>query len=200
MFSKARDSLAETKKRRSFKKIAIVAGIATIVLVAVLLLYAMLQIMMMIISQNVVTPHVEVDYKVVGWFYGSTNALSYNYTYLLLNVTIMNKGYSQVNPSSSGFEVSINNRNYQAYFVIPIGLYNGSTYPISFAYTESLPAGIKLRDGGNITGLIAFQFGDPSVIPQPQQIFNKTFTLEYSVTYGESFPYMPARVKIFEVP
>ena len=45
------------------------------------------------------TSYVEVDYQTVGWFYGTGNCmiLGYNYTYLVLNVTITNHGYSQVN-------------------------------------------------------------------------------------------------------
>ena len=66
------------------------------------------------------TPYVEVDYQTVGWFYGAENSpdYGYNYTYLVLNVTITNHGYSQVNiPESSGFSVIINGITYQSYFL-----------------------------------------------------------------------------------
>ena len=50
-------------------------------------------------------PYVEVDYKVVGWFWSKTPkggfVSYYNYTRLVLNVTIINKGYSEV-PFSVG--------------------------------------------------------------------------------------------------
>lgn len=139
------------------------------------------------------TSYVEVDYQTVGWFYGTgLPDANYNYTYLVLNVTITNHGYSQVNAAgSNGLSVVINNNSYQPY---PFDLYWVQTAEpnanitgleiFGFNFSPSLPCPATLLDTGSINGLVIFQFGEPTIYPHPVQILNEPFTLQYSVTYG----------------
>jgi hypothetical protein len=160
----------------------------------------------------VTTPYVEVDYQTVGWFFSTTTPnLEYNYTYLVLNVTITNHGYSQINTIGSyGFSVVINGNKYQALYSTPFpSILNASiinkvydVYQQNYDFDShfyyyfwnplcdpSLPNPATLLDTGNITGLVFFQFGSPTVYPQPAQVLNEPFVLQYSVTYGnENFP------------
>jgi hypothetical protein len=139
--------------------------------------------------------YVEVDYQTVGWFYGASELsdLSYNYTYLVLNVTITNYGYSQVNVMGSiGFSVLINDNNYISLTSTPISLYNGSIssfYGMQsiFSFDSELPNPATLLNTGSVNGIVIFQFGSPTVYPQQPQILNEPFTLQYSVTYGNGF-------------
>jgi len=149
------------------------------------------------------SPFIEVTYETVGWFYGSDseNTGGYNYTYLVLNVTIANDGYSQVNPDQGQFSVAISGNSYSAEGSI-LGLpyiYNYSSQIFGYtAYELGLSdfPSVTLLNGGVISGTIAFQFGNPNDVPQPPQIWNAPFSLTYSVTYGDSIPYLPATVQI----
>ncbi|MGA2681346.1 MAG: AN1-type zinc finger domain-containing protein [Candidatus Bathyarchaeia archaeon] len=143
------------------------------------------------------TSYVEVDYQTVGWFYGTVGNLldsNYNYTYLVLNVTITNHGYSQVNVvGSNGFSVLINGNNYTSLISTPSSLYNGSISSFygmqsSYSFDSELPSQAILLDTGSVTGTITFQFGDPNVYPQQPQILNEPFVLYYLVSYGNSVP------------
>lgn len=148
--------------------------------------------------------YVEVDYKTIGWFYGAINEYEgYNYTYLVLNVTIINRGYSQVNPdSSNGFDVVINNNKYQSqssmlYFETIYGSSGTAGYADSYDFGGSaLPYSATLLNTGNITGIVIFQFGDPSVYPAQPQILNAPFVLQYSITYGNSDALFPTNAKV----
>jgi hypothetical protein len=154
------------------------------------------------------TSYVEVDYQTVGWFYGAGNGVSqgmqnselpdpsYNYTYLVLNVTITNYGYSQVNAiGSDGFSAAINNNTYQPLlYSTSLSIWsalnnvnlsnNGSSSQLSDLLSLSLPNPATLLNTGIINGLVIFQFGNPNIYPQQPQILNEPFTLQYSVTYG----------------
>lgn len=146
------------------------------------------------------SPYVEVDYSTIGWFYSAIDEYSgYNYTYLALNLTITNHGYSQVNPdSSNGFDVVVNSSTFQALFLSPFTMYNSSTINGEGYYfgDSALPYSATLLDTGSITGTVIFQFGDPNVYPAQPQILNEPFVLQYSVTYGTNIPYLPASVTI----
>jgi len=153
------------------------------------------------------TAYVEVDYHLFGWFYGNGfigynsqtgNELpnpDYNYTYLLMNVTITNHGYSQVNVmGQNGFTVVINNCKFQTYSIsasllsiISLSLTN-STSSIMFydIFQSELPNPATLLNTGTVSGVVCFQFGDPTIYPHPAQILNEPFTLQYSVTYGNN--------------
>ena len=143
------------------------------------------------------TSYVEVNYQTVGWFYSNSgddlSDTSYNYTYLVLNVTVTNYGYSQVNVIGEfGFSVLVNGNNYTPPIVTPTGLYNGSIsdfYGMQsvYSFNSELPDPATLLNTGSVTGTITFQFGSPTVYPQQPQILNEPFTLQYSVTYGDSF-------------
>ncbi len=146
-------------------------------------------------------PYVKVDYQTVGWFYNGWAVLDYNYTYLVLNVTITNHGYSQVNTDGSdGFSVVIDGNMYKALFLTPFNELTNASIIDKIYYAQkaeydnynfysnpnlpSLPNPATLLDTGSINGLVFFQFGNPDVYPQQPQILNETFTLQYSVTYG----------------
>jgi hypothetical protein len=154
------------------------------------------------------TSYVEVNCQIVGWFYGTGNLpdANYNYTYLVLNVTITNHGYSQVNTIGSyGFSVVVHGNTFQALYSTPLlSILNASNinevnnvyqqnydFDSHFYYSfypslfdPNLPNPATLLDTGSINGLVVFQFGSSTIYPQPAQILNEPFTLQYSVTYG----------------
>ncbi len=141
--------------------------------------------------------YVELDYQTVGWFYSnsgdSLTDTNYNYTYLVLNVTVINHGYSQINVIGEfGFSVLVNGNNYTPPIVTPTGLYNGSTsdfYGMKsvYSFNSALPDPATLLNTGSVIGIVIFQFGSPTLYPPQSQILNSPFTLQYSVTYGDSF-------------
>jgi hypothetical protein len=148
------------------------------------------------------TSYVEVDYQTVGWFYATPGSsenffVTYNYTYLILNVTITNHEYSQVNVNGAdGFSVSVNGGKYMSIGGEPAYLYNGTISDFwgmqkIFHFNSGLPISATLLDTGTVSGIIVFQFGSPvntNIYPQPTpqpQIINQPFTLQYSVTYGK---------------
>ena len=146
------------------------------------------------------TSYVEVDYQIVGWFYSnsgdSLTDTSYNYTYLVLNVTVTNYGYSQVNViGNMGFSVAVNSNDYTSMLSNPSvwggGVFNGTIsdfYGMQTAYTFSseLPDPATLLNTGSVNGIVIFQLGSPTVYPPQPQILNEPFTLQYSVAYGDS--------------
>ena len=146
----------------------------------------------------ITTPYVQVDYETVGWFYSLPSSAiysnEYNYTYLVLNVTIVNHGYSQVNIiRGCAFSVLINDKEYPVMIIGTGGRYfNGSKGVLGsekqYSFSPSLPNQAILLDGGSVNGIICFPFGDPKVIPQQPQILKVPFKLQYSVSYGDSIP------------
>lgn len=144
-------------------------------------------------------PYVEVGYQTVGWFYSTMDesplhSNDYNYTYLVLNVTITNYGYSQVNVIGvNGFSVLVNNDEYTPLISLSNSMYNGSASSFynmqkSYSFTSKLPSEAILLDTGSVNGTVVFKFGNPNVYPQQSQILNKPFVLQYSVSYGDSVP------------
>ena len=120
---------------------------------------------------------------------GNSLDLSYNYTFLVLNVTITNYGYSQVNVGEffggAGFSVTVSNNNYPAnrmHNLLPSLNASGVSY--SLWNFRSLPSQATLLNTGSVNGIVIFQLGDPNVYPPQPQILNEPFTLQYSVTYG----------------
>ena len=145
-------------------------------------------------------PYVEVDYKVVGWFWSKTPkggfVSDYNYTCLVLNVTIINKGYSEVPLSSGSFELDTNGRTYSMisnpFLMGPV--YNNefkSGYWLNQKFTQTI-----LLNAGKYSQIIWYVFGDPNFVPQPPKVWKTPFVLNYSVVYGESIPYHEAQVVI----
>ena len=148
------------------------------------------------------TSYVEVGYQTIGWFFNSISEYQgYNYTYLILNVTITNHGYSQVNVFGDlGFSVIVNNDEYVSANVYSLfSYYNSSgsgTYYVDYPWVgtssdylnlgSSFQGQVKLLDTGSVSGTIVFKFGDTNVYPQQPQILYKPFTLKYSVTYGKN--------------
>ena len=143
------------------------------------------------------TPYVEVDYQTVGWFYSnsgdSLTDTSYNYTYLVLNVTVTNYGYSQVNVIGEfGFSALVNGNSYTSINPSYLYMYNGSIsdfYDMQsvYSFNSEVPDPATLLNTGSVNGIVIFQFGSPTVYPPQPQILNEPFTLQYSVTYGDSF-------------
>ncbi len=185
------------------KKIAKISAIVIVVGILLLFAYSILQSSIQNSSTTnkpttLITPYVEVNYQTVGWFYSTTDGTiysdDYNYTYLVLDVTITNYGYSQVNVIGiNGFSVLVNNDEYTPVISLPISMYNGSTSSFynmqkSYSFASKLPSEAILLDTGSVNGTIVFKFGNPNVYPQQSQILNKPFVLQYSVSYGDSVP------------
>jgi hypothetical protein len=132
-----------TKKTVKFFAITIVA--------VILLLFAYSILQSPIQNSSTLTePYVEVNYQTVGWFYSTTEGTiysnDYNYTYLVLDVTITNYGYSQVNVIGiNGFSVLVNNDEYTPLLSLSDTMYNGSTSSFynmqkSYSFTSKLPS------------------------------------------------------------
>ena len=194
-------------KTKPWKKIV---GVFAILILAALLVWAAYPILQQSARNSSVPrtipnatlaltmPYVEVDYQIVGWFYGtpgkSQSTANYNYTYLVLNVTITNHGYSQINIiGNNGFSVLINEKKYMPLISNYISFYNGSIsdfYGMQsiYSFNSELPSQAILLDIGSVNGILIFEFGDPNVYPQQPQILNKSFALQYSVSYGDSVP------------
>ena len=147
------------------------------------------------------TSYVEVDYRTVGWFYGIPQFENYNYTYLVLNVTVTNHGYSQVNViGNNGFSVAINSNDYTPMLstIWNNQLFNGTVsdygYQIPYSFSSDLPSQAILLDTGSVNGIVIFQLGSPNVYPQQPQILNEPFSLKYSVSYGDSVPLLERQI------
>ncbi len=144
------------------------------------------------------SPYVGVDYSTIGWFINNLD--SYNYTYLVLNVTITNHGYQQINTNGiNGFDVVINNVKYSATAVYPVLDTESNNAINAYFMPNQLPSNTLLNTG-SITGGIMFQFGNANDIPSPPQIVNVPFILQYTVTYGTNTLFPPnAKVIINQV-
>jgi hypothetical protein len=130
-------------------------------------------------------PFVAVDYNAVGWFYSinSVQDTSYNYTYLVLNITITNHQYSEININqSNGFTVKIDDKEYKPSVAPPLFIFNGTESSDYYSYPSTLPYNTVLLDNESVNGYVVFEFGDSTLIPPP--IINVPFTLQYSVTFG----------------
>lgn len=129
-------------------------------------------------TPSTVNPYVEVDYTQVGWFYDASSG--YNYTYLVLNVNITNHGYDQVNINDfssqqfGGFSVKAGNTIY--YTSYGGHMTNDSfQWSLGYSYSTTMPYKITLLNTGTYGATIVFQFGDPTIIPNPAQIINVPF-------------------------
>jgi hypothetical protein len=168
--------------------------IVSIVIVVLLVVIAGLVIMFL---QHRMQSFVEVRYKTVGWFYD--NGFLENKTYLILCITVTNKGYTeQVNCRPWAFSVTIAGITYEPWALgsIPFALYNGTTGTnefnvsvlVNFApYFHALPS-VGLSNNASISGYVAFE------IPNPN-LEEKAFTLASSLTHGN---YLPAEIKVIE--
>lgn len=178
----------EARKPKSHKWI-----VTSVAIVVALVIIASLVILL----QHTTQPFVEVHYKTVGWFYD--NGFLENKTYLILRITVANKGYTeQVNCRPWSFSVTIDGITYEPWALgsIPFALYNGTTGTnefnvsvlVNFApYFHALPS-VGLSNNASISGYIAFE------IPNPN-FEEKAFTLTSSLTYGN---YLRAEIKVIE--
>jgi hypothetical protein len=74
-------------------------------------------------SINYIQQYVTIDCKSLGWFYSTPRGTSFNYTYLVVNVTITNNGHSIItipNPNAYGVQV-IGDKLCAAGFKVGIG-------------------------------------------------------------------------------
>jgi len=142
-------------------------------------------------TEPVASPYAEIDYKTTGWFYGSYIAGLQNNTYLLLNVTVINRGYSsQVNCEPWNFAVTVNGVSYDSQWLIPYGLYNGTqdTFgQVNFVFNAL--QNVKLANNAETSGFLAFRIPNPS-------LSNRSFTLAASLTFGIN--YLAADIRIFK--
>ena len=167
-----------------------------VIIVVIVLLVAIASLVILFL-QNTAQPFVEVRYKTVGWFYD--NGFLENKTYLILNITVTNKGYSeQVNCEPWSFAVTIDGVTYDPWALgsIPFALYNGTTSLNQFNVSvltnfaplfPALPS-VRLSNNASVNGFIAFE------IPNPN-LEEKAFTLTSSLTYGN---YLLATTKVVE--
>lgn len=143
-------------------------------------------------------PYVEVDYKTIGWFYETNNTYGFtlpNDTYLLLNITIINKGYSSAIQGmislGYGFNVTINGIEYPAYLIkLYSAVYNASG---AFDFTSQpylATMNVKIENGAGVQGFLVFDF------TQAQHMFGKSFILGCTL-YDKNWS--PVQVKIVQV-
>lgn len=126
-----------------------------------------------------VPPYVEVDYKTIGWFHDF-----FNNTYLVLNITMTNKGYSKgVLCHWDIFNATISGVSYSQ--ASSENLYNSSGAQMRF--TDLNLPGVTLQNGGSVSGQIAFE------IP----ITLNPYVLGCS-TYFSDFSSPNPQVKIFQ--
>lgn len=191
-------------KKRVIKKIVKFSVITIIAIFLISTAYFTLQQLQLIQNPSTpnmptLTPYVEVNYEVVGWFFGES--IGYNYTYLVLDVTITNYKCSEIYINGDyGFTVVVNNKIYKPAIEsivsrvygfsevsefyqdkFRIGGWEGRFLYSFYLYNDvGLPNQATLLDTGSVSGIIIFKFGDPTVIPQQPQILNKPFVLQYS--------------------
>jgi hypothetical protein len=181
-------TVQEEKKSSPIKKIIIGILIGIVVVGAVVAGIA-LQIFQNPSSST--SPYVELDYKTVGWFFGSTLlGGTYNHTYLILNVNIINHGYSSVYWGS--LNVTINGQEYQAEYYCPT-LYNSTGInAIQYDFSSlTLSIYYSLNDGQSAKGYVIFEF--VPVSSASSQIWKSQFTVGYS---ANQVPLGSATVKI----
>ena len=159
------------------------------------------------------SPYVEVDFETVGWFYANdynNNNAAYNYTYLVIFVSITNDGYAQVPLDLAEFSVVINGVTYSNLDTVSNPFYNATAVSPKFDMFASIMGeeynfpnsdwyGTELGNTGSVNGTIVFQFGDPNLIPQPPQILNQSYSLSCTMMYGNEFPYSQATVRISQM-
>ena len=116
--------------------------------------------------------YVEIDYKPVNLFFRPQNVCNaryevvHNYTYIVLEVTITNLGYKQVNVSatvSEDFRLTINVLDYSINYSAldyPTWMCNTSSSSLEFiTFTSLLHSGVLL-DSNETSGAVVFQL-DP---------------------------------------
>lgn len=134
-----------------------------------------------------VSSYVVIQYKAIGWFYSSWIAGISNETYFLIDVTVINDGYTKpvlchAWSAYGGFNLTINGVTYGVWGLgtIPAGLYNGTkkpgeVIPTNFASKFSALPDVSLADKAQASGTIAFQ------LPTNPQ----TFSLNYSTNFND---------------
>jgi hypothetical protein len=174
----------QMEKPSNKKKIAAIA--VGLVVLVVIVAGAATQIPQQ--KSNTVSPYVEVDYKTIGWFYDNINYVAGSFvgagnTYLVLNITMTNKGYSKgVLCYEWDFNATVNAVSYTASIYFPY-LYNSSGEHVT-GFNE-LPS-VTLQNGGTVSGNIAFEM----------PITSSSYVLSCS-TYFSDYSSKP-QVKIFQ--
>jgi hypothetical protein len=98
-------------------------------------------------------PYLRVDYSLVGWFADTTNPSD---SYLILNLSVTNIGYSQAAVGQSGFAVEINGVIYDSWGTgeyLPVG----SSPSTPYFTTNSGLLDVTLTNGATVTGLCGYE-------------------------------------------
>ena len=166
--------IVQEEKPSTLKKI-IVGIVIAIVIVGVIVSGIALQI-----SQRTNSPYVEVDYKTIGWNYTYDN-----HAYLVLNLTIINKGYTDGVPVGNAlFGVNMSNVEYGSTESIPI---TNSTGTLGYTELYLTLKPVTLMNNGTANGTILFEL--------PKTLYNQPFTLICTMTTTK---YQKVNVRISE--
>jgi len=179
-------SVSNEERKSSGKKILVAVGV--IVIVAIIVLAGVLSQYRLTAPNAPTSPYIEVDYRTVGWFYDSYVKGTRNDTYFLLDITVINEGYSeQVLSSPRTFSLTANGMTYDAWESdqIPQHLYNGTLQTVpsfanpsllrNFAIGFSALPDVPITNGSQISGIVAFEL--PT---KPQR-----FVLSYSPDFTD---------------
>lgn len=174
------------EKKSSGKRILVAVGV--IIIAAIIVLAGVLSQYRLTAPNAPTSPCVEVDYKTVGWFYGSYVRGTRNDTYFLLDITVINEGYSEPILSSPWtFGITVNGMTYDAWESgqIPPYLYNGTVETLpsvanqsflrNFAIGFSALPDVAITNESQRSGIVAFEL--PT---KPQR-----FILSYSPDFAD---------------
>ena len=160
-----REELTVQEEKPSTIKKIIVGIVIGIVVVGIIVSGIALQISQRLGSSN--SPYVEVYYKTIGWSYTYDN-----HAYLVLNVAITNKGYTDGVPIANAlFWVNISNVEYGSTKYVPI---TNSTGPLGYSELYLTLQPVTLMNNGTINGTILFEL--------PRTLYNQPFTLICTMT------------------
>jgi cobalamin biosynthesis Co2+ chelatase CbiK len=132
--------------------------------------------------------YVEVDYTTIGWFISASASL--NNAYLVLNVTIINKGYAEVYVQSQFQQVGAVGPAITSLFEVSLPLLGvpieGYPVPEAYNYKTNLPT-TTLYNNQEINAIIVFGFGATHLATA------QYFQLKYTVQCDS---YQPALVQV----
>ena len=160
-----REGLTVQEEKPSTIKKIIVGMVIGLVIMGVIVAGMAVQISQRPSSSS--SPYVEVYYKTVGWNYTYDN-----HAYLVLNVTITNKGYTDGVPVANAlFWVNTSNVEYGSTESIPI---TNSTGPLGYSELYLALKPVTLMSNGTVNGTIHFEL--------PKTLYNQPFTLICTMT------------------
>jgi hypothetical protein len=173
-----RKEIAVQEEKPSTIRKIIVGIVIAIVVVGIIVSGIAFQMSQRLGSGN--SPYVEVYYKTIGWNYTYDN-----HAYLVLNVTITNKGHTDGVPVANAlFWVNISNVEYGSTESISI---TNSTGPLGYSELYLSLQPVTLMNNGTLNGTILFEL--------PKTLYNQPFTLICTMT---STKYQKVNVRISE--